>query len=208
MRNATAVGVSKWLLLPSPFNFAFNIAALLALSFTACDGAAVANAVAQINGPGLSIGVSEVHPFSWKSDNGGLTIESTAKIAVAVKDDRKTEQRLGRSANLLHGDWRGKEIGGKAVVVSSEVSLTFEPDGRIYGNASCNRFFGSFRLIKGRLKISETGASMMACDPPLMDQERNFLNALEAVDHFAVTSTGQLRLLGADGRVVIGLQRQ
>ncbi len=47
----------------------------------------------------------------------------------------------------------------------------------------------------------------MACDPPLMDQERNFLNALEAVDHFEVTSTGWLRLFGVDGRGLVGLRR-
>lgn len=112
----------------------------------------------------------------------------------------------GDSASLLHGDWKIDAIGGKAVVEKSEPTLAFAPDGRIHGNGSCNRFFGGFKLSGEGLKLSETGASMMLCDQPLMDQERRLLTAFGAVVRFEMMSPTQLHLLGMDG-VLISLRK-
>lgn len=127
------------------------------------------------------------------------------KSATVTVDGRKFSGCAGEPASLLHGDWLVKRIAGKDLVAKSEPTLSFGPDGSIHGNGSCNRVFGSFALTGEELRISETGASMMMCDQPLMDQEREFLGALEAVRRFEVLPTRQVRLLGKDGQALLDL---
>jgi heat shock protein HslJ len=109
----------------------------------------------------------------------------------------------GESVSLLLGDWQVEEIGGQGVVAGSETSIAFDLDGRVHGNSSCNRFFGSFGLSGEGLTISDTGGTMMACDPGLMEQEQRFLSALATVRRFERAADGRLRLIGEDGRVAV-----
>ena len=127
------------------------------------------------------------------------------KTATVMMDDRKLAGCAGEPADLLHGDRPVEMIVGKALVAGSQPTLAFDSGGSIHGNGSCNRFFGKFTVTGEALTISETGASMMMCDQPLMDQERGLLGALEAVRRFEVASTGQLQLLGKDGQTLIRL---
>ncbi|MDI6025913.1 META domain-containing protein [Corticibacterium sp. UT-5YL-CI-8] len=129
------------------------------------------------------------------------------KAAAVVLGARSLSGCAGEPASLLHGDWRIEEIGGSAVVTESEPSLFFDPDGNINGNASCNRFLGQFTLTGEGLTISETGASMMMCDQPLMEQERSLLAALQAVRRFEVVSAERVRLLGDDNRTLVSIRR-
>lgn len=129
------------------------------------------------------------------------------RTAFVVLGDRKLAGCAGEPAELLHGDWQVAEIRGKPPVAGSKPTLAFDPDGRIHGNGSCNRFFGGFTLTGESLAISETGASMMMCEQPLMDQERGLLKALEAIERFEVTQDGQVRLLGREGQEVVSLRR-
>jgi heat shock protein HslJ len=129
------------------------------------------------------------------------------KTATVVIGDRRLTGCGGEPAALLHGDWRIEEIGGTAIVAGSEPTLTFEPDGRIHGNGSCNRFIGSFSLSGEGLKFSPAGASMMACDQPLMDQEHTLLKAFEAIHRFEVGPEGRLRLIGDKGGTLVSLRK-
>ncbi|UVK42901.1 META domain-containing protein [Mesorhizobium sp. AR07] len=132
----------------------------------------------------------------------GMPYPNTATVMMG---DRKLAGCAGEPADLLHGDRPVEMIAGKALVAGSQPTLAFDQGGSVHGNGSCNRFFGKFTATGEGLTISETGASMMMCDQPLMDQERNLLAALEAVRRFEVASTGQLRLLGKDGQTLVSL---
>lgn len=129
------------------------------------------------------------------------------KTATVVFGGRSFKGCAGEPASLLHGDWKIAAIGEAPVLTDSEPTLAFDADGRVSGNGSCNRYFGGFKLTGEGLMISETGASMMMCPQPLMDQERKLLRALESVRRFEVVASGGLRLVGGDGRPVISLRR-
>lgn len=129
------------------------------------------------------------------------------KSATVMLGDRTLAGCAGEPSSLLHGNWKVREIGGSVIVAGSEPSLFFNPDGSINGNASCNRLLGHFTLTGEGLSISETGASMMMCDQPLMDQERILLTALQAVRRFEVVSAGHVRLLGDDNRALVSIRR-
>jgi heat shock protein HslJ len=129
------------------------------------------------------------------------------KTVAVISGDQKLIGCGGDTLSLLLGDWTVEEIGGRGVIAESEASIAFDLDGSLHGNSSCNRFFGSFDLTGEGLTISETGGTMMACDPGLMDQEQRFLSSLEAVGRFESLPDGRLRLIAEDGRVVVSAKR-
>ena len=57
---------------------------------------------------------------------------------------------------------------------------------RVTGNASCNRFFGTYDITTGnRLRFGPNiGSTMMAC--PELEREREFLEMLTRVDNYSI----------------------
>lgn len=109
----------------------------------------------------------------------------------------------GDPASLLQGPaWNVVTVGGTPVVASSRATLAFGTDGRISGNASCNRFTGAYTLTGEGLSVSDLAGSRMMCDAPLMEQERRFLDALAGVRGFSIAADGTLLLQAGDGRDV------
>ncbi len=108
----------------------------------------------------------------------------------------------GEPAALLRGEWIIAEINGKPPVAGSTPTVKFEADGKLNGNASCNRFFGAYTLTGEGLTVGDLGSSMMACDQPLMDQEMMVLEILKGLGGFAIGEDGALILRGNDGRTI------
>lgn len=113
----------------------------------------------------------------------------------------------GDPLNLLVGEWKVEEISGTPVIAGSEISIGFDPDGSMHGNASCNRFFGGFSLTGEGLTLSPGGATRMACLDGLMEQEQKFLAALEEVSRFESFPDGVLRLIDVGGSAVLTLRK-
>jgi heat shock protein HslJ len=128
------------------------------------------------------------------------------KTATVIFGERSFKGCAGEPASLLRGDWAIAAIGEAPVLRGSKPSLTFAAEGRVNGNGSCNRYFGSFKLSGETLTIAETGTTRMMCDQPLMEQERRLLQALESVRRFEVDASGGLRLVGDDGRTAVSLR--
>jgi len=129
------------------------------------------------------------------------------RTATLVIGKQKLAGCAGEAASLLHGDWQVWTIGGNAVVPQSAPTLSFDPDGSIHGNASCNRFFGRFVLTGESLSISGTGTSRMMCEQPVMDQEQNLLKALSSVHRFEAVSKDEIRFLGGDDQALFVVRR-
>lgn len=129
------------------------------------------------------------------------------KAVVVTIGERALVGCGGDPLSLLVGDWKVEEISGGPVIANSETSLAFDLDGSIHGNASCNRFFGGFSLTGEGLTLSPGGATMMACEQGLMDQEQKFLAALENVNRFESLPDGALRLVDVEGNTVLALRQ-
>ena len=65
------------------------------------------------------------------------------------------------------------------------VKLDFPENGqgRIIGDASCNRHFGTYVLEGHSIKINWIASTLMACTDLMMKQEQVFLSRLEQVTH-------------------------
>ncbi len=101
---------------------------------------------------------------------------------------------------LTGGEWIVETIGGAPVAEKSEATILFLEEGRVAGNASCNRFIGGFNLTGEGLSFSQMGTTMMACEEPLSLQEARFLELLQAVFRFEISPEGRLVLHAPDDR--------
>jgi len=62
----------------------------------------------------------------------------------------------------------------------NDLHLQFTADGKLSGNAGCNRFFGEYQLDGNGLAIGQLGVTEMACPEPAMSLEISFMEALIA----------------------------
>ncbi len=108
---------------------------------------------------------------------------------------------------LLGQEWVVESIAGGGVIDSSRATLQFLRDGRVVGNATCNRFFGSYEMKGSTLRIEPAGATRMACPTALMHQEDKLLELLRAVKSYRIDKTGAL-VLGTPGGQTILARRQ
>lgn len=83
------------------------------------------------------------------------------------------------------GDWRTSTMGVKQTV-------TFDDEGKVYGDSGCNRFTGGYKVKGDRITIGPLASTMMFCEGK-MDAEAVFLNKLQNVVAFQATDA-KLRL--------------
>jgi putative lipoprotein len=114
----------------------------------------------------------------------------------------------GQTALLDH-QWTLAEVNGKTPenqTPQAYIKLDQKTQ-RIEGSGGCNRLMGSYQLEGHKLHFKEVGATMMACDGDVMNQERAFLAALSATESYRIHGT-TLMLLGKDGKVLARLEAQ
>ena len=86
--------------------------------------------------------------------------------------------------NPLVGAWNvtGYNNGAEAVVspiTGTTLTATFAEDGTVSGSSGCNTFNGPYTLEGTSLTVGPLATTMKACDQPIMDQEAQFLTALQ-----------------------------
>jgi heat shock protein HslJ/uncharacterized lipoprotein YbaY len=95
---------------------------------------------------------------------------------------------------LTGGEWVVEEIGGRPVIADADATILFMEEDRVAGSASCNRFFGSYKLSGEGLSFGQMGGTMMACPGPLADQEARFLKLIQETYRFEIDPEGRLVL--------------
>jgi len=110
----------------------------------------------------------------------------------------------GEPLDLLLGEeWRVESIGGQPLVADSAVTIAFSDEGRLSGSGSCNRYNAGFTLTGEGLTIDQAAATMMACEPELMEQEQGFFHLLAGVTGFMIEPDGALVLVAAPGERIL-----
>ena len=105
-----------------------------------------------------------------------------------------------RPTALLDGRWELTAIDGEPLAAGPAPTLSIDAEGRVSGDAGCNRYFGSVELQNGAARFSGIGATRRACaDAARMAQEARFLEALGTITAFREAPNGRLALLSADG---------
>ncbi|WP_371919502.1 META domain-containing protein [Pseudomonas sp. SDI] len=91
-------------------------------------------------------------------------------------------------------------IGERPLIDYSHLTLTLADDGRAYGNAGCNHWFAPYTLQGDKLSFGKVGSTRKLCAPALMEQERRFLQALEAVQRWDISPIEQVRFWPEQGK--------
>ena len=102
-------------------------------------------------------------------------------------------------------------VGGqrKELLQDSTILIAFDPSGKVTGFTSVNRFTGTYSFdADGRLKWPRAGFAVTrkAGPPPLMAQERTFLESLRRTSRYKVEDQ-QLILESANSSVVLAFTR-
>lgn len=113
-------------------------------------------------------------------------------------------------AGSLEGEWVLADLNGGGAPAAA-ITLMFDPGdhgtSRVAGNSGCNRFTGGWKQDGRTITLGKFASTMMACPPPIMEVERRFLTALEAVNTVTYTEAGEAILSAPDGRKLL-LQRR
>lgn len=99
------------------------------------------------------------------------------------------------------GRWQADSIGGKPMTGDKPVTLEIGGDGMVSGTGGCNRIGSRATIKKNALTFSRPVSTLMACPPAIMQQERNFIDALAKTRRWRLDpAQDKLTLLGAAGR--------
>lgn len=132
-----------------------------------------------------------------------LTSEPEETVTGAVDSNAGTGDLYADAGATLGGsEWVVEDINGGGIIDSSRASLTFSPDGRVAGMASCNNYNASYEAGEGTLTVGPVAATRKMCAEALMNQETAFLNALEGVSSWQVTPEGALELSGDEVSII------
>ena len=126
-----------------------------------------------------------------------LTRERSATLAQAAGPAAKDE---------LTGSWMAEDIEGRGVIDMLQSTLSFEADGKVTGNAGCNRFFGQAEIEGDKLSFGPFGTTRKSCAPAVNDQEQRFLAALAKAASYSFDK-GLLFIADAKGKTLLRLSR-
>jgi putative lipoprotein len=139
------------------------------------------------------------------TDNVAIDLE---QVSAQYSQHPSDSADHGQTA-LIDRQWTLAEVNGKTPenqTPQAYIKLNQKTQ-RVEGSGGCNRLMGSFQLEGRTLHFKEMGATMMACDGDVMNQERAFLAALNATESYRIHGT-TLTLLGKDGKVLARLEAQ
>lgn len=116
---------------------------------------------------------------------------------------------LNSPANSLAGTtWELERLGIQPAVPERKVTLMFQTDNQVGGEAGCNSYGAKYSLSGDKITISEIASTMMACmEPEIMKQEQQFLTSLEQATNYK-QEDNHLVLLNAAGVTILNFVRR
>lgn len=126
-----------------------------------------------------------------------VLIASLALLTSACQllPDSKNALKTGQHYRV---EWSGE----RPLIDRSYLSLTLGQDGKAFGHAGCNRWFGDYLRVGNSLSIERIATTRKRCAPSLMEQENRYLAALPEVVRWDFSDTGQLQLWPASGAAI------
>lgn len=119
----------------------------------------------------------------------------------AAASSALTETAMASELELAGTQWQVTELNGQPVG-DAEITIHFDPDGRVHGRSACNRYNGQWSIHENGLQLSQLISSKMACEPEWMLLEQRF-NQIMAERIELEMATAQ-RLVGkASGQPVL-----
>jgi putative lipoprotein len=129
-------------------------------------------------------------------------IVATMAVAPSATRADNTGQSKNATDGLFDIEWRLTELAGTEPVEGHVPTLILREDGKAGGDSGCNVYFASAEIDGSEISFSEIGSTKIACEQPVMDQERALFEALESTAGFDLSEDG-LELLDKDGALLL-----
>ena len=94
--------------------------------------------------------------------------------------------------------WELTQLDGMPVVPGTTITAEFDDTGRVGGSAGCNSYGGPYTVSDPKISIGPLMSTQMACIQPVMDQEIDYLAALQVAKTYGIDGE-ELTLYDADG---------
>ncbi|MCX7548506.1 copper resistance protein NlpE N-terminal domain-containing protein [Xanthomarina sp. F1114] len=140
---------------------------------------------------GQTILLSDENKTSFAVGENTLTLldKSGKKVTGELADLyilKKQQSASTNSNEFTDTKWKLVKLMGKDIT-ASEAFISFSTDeNRVFGDAGCNTFTGSFKIENGsQLELSNVATTMKAC--PDMTIENQFMEVLNTVDNFSLS---------------------
>jgi heat shock protein HslJ len=124
-----------------------------------------------------------------------VTIDETRMVLLVERESAS----MNANISLTGTSWWVEDIAGKGVIDMSHTTIEFPEEGKVAGDAGCNRYFGGVEIAGSNMKVGALASTRKMCPPALMDQETNFFQAMGKVASWEIAETGLLHLQDADG---------
>ncbi len=136
-------------------------------------------------------------------------MSSTPAIATPPAETAPLQMAQARS---LQGSWRLANMTQPPfptpMLPVGDLTADFA-NGRVSGSGGCNRYNGSYTTNGSQLKIGPLASTFKACEEATMQQETNFLKAMQAATRYQVNNDGlQIYYKNQDGEGVLRFTSQ
>jgi heat shock protein HslJ/uncharacterized membrane protein len=167
--------------------------------------------------PSFKRGVVDGHP-SITASEGGKTLEARVTqrmcadtmsgmpfpVGVEVSFEGKRFSGCGGEImTAIEGGWRVIRLGDAMPPEGVTVTIMFDREGRVSGRSGCNRFSGGYTLTGEGLSFGNMAVTRMACPPPMMETEHQFLDLLKKITRATPGDNAQLRLMSGDDQAMV-----
>ncbi|WP_339634263.1 copper resistance protein NlpE N-terminal domain-containing protein [Bizionia echini] len=145
--------------------------------------------------------------YKWEDDGQNILLSDENETKYKVGENKLIQ--LDKSGNVITGElaemyilkkqdtssngaitftdtkWKLVKLMGQEITDTKAFISFSTEDNRVFGNASCNNFNGTFEIENElQIKLSKMATTMMAC--PDMSIEKQFLEVLEKVDNVSL----------------------
>jgi heat shock protein HslJ len=144
--------------------------------------------------------LDEVQTF--KVTNGTLALIDAENKSVLVY--KAQSQDLGDTSWDVIGYNNGKQA-VTSVLAGTTLTAEFGKDGNLSGNSGCNTYNGTYTTTGNQIKIGPLATTRMACPQEIMDQETQYLAALQSAATYRIEGTG-MELRTKDDALAVDFQ--
>ena len=130
------------------------------------------------------------------------TMFSLAGVLVLLALAGCASSQTASGGTLTGQVWALTDLGGKAPMQDTGITVQFNTDDTLGGSGGCNQYNGTYTASGSSLTInSQLATTMMACAQPVMDQESLYLKALVEAKAYTVKGD-KLTLFGPDNKEI------
>lgn len=119
---------------------------------------------------------------SFEIQNNTLFLKDKSTVLVKLVKEVVSPMLVGTTWELDY--IAGQETSFSALFPEAKPTLTFDKDGKVFGNASCNRFNTTFTVDGNNIRFGAAATTRMMC--PSIKGEQAFLETLGKVNRYDI----------------------